>query len=118
MEKKKFTSWGVSFASLALVAGMASYLGIKDNQTKTNSATSAVTTQSSNTTTTSQSTNSQNSSFTIKYPEQTSNSNGTQQTTTQSSNTNGAQQSTTQTVSQDHSSANQHDGFDTTTGGT
>ncbi|MCM2533232.1 hypothetical protein NDK43_13520 [Neobacillus pocheonensis] len=50
MEKKKFTSWGVSFASLALVAGMISYLGItnKDTTSKTNTvAQSQVTNQSS-----------------------------------------------------------------------
>jgi hypothetical protein len=28
LDKKKFTSWGVSFGSLALVAGMVSYLGL------------------------------------------------------------------------------------------
>lgn len=31
MKNKKFISWGVSFSSLALVAGMISYLGITNN---------------------------------------------------------------------------------------
>lgn len=39
MDKKQFTSWGVSFGSLALVAGMVSYLGLtnKDTTNKANS---------------------------------------------------------------------------------
>lgn len=31
MDKKKFTSWGVGFGSLALVAGMVSYLSFTNN---------------------------------------------------------------------------------------
>lgn len=40
MDKKQFTSWGVSFGSLALVAGMVSYLGLtnKDTTNKANSS--------------------------------------------------------------------------------
>lgn len=33
MDKKQFTSWGVSFGSLALVAGMVSYLGLTNKDT-------------------------------------------------------------------------------------
>jgi hypothetical protein len=33
LDKKQFTSWGVSFGSLALVAGMVSYLGLAKNTT-------------------------------------------------------------------------------------
>lgn len=35
MDKKKFTTWGVSFASLALVTGMVSYLGFNNKDTNT-----------------------------------------------------------------------------------
>lgn len=42
MDKKKFTSWGVSFGSLALVAGMVSYLGLT---TANKTANANVTTQ-------------------------------------------------------------------------
>lgn len=40
MDKKKGISWGVSFGSLALVAGMVSYLGLS-NGGKTNGQTTA-----------------------------------------------------------------------------
>jgi hypothetical protein len=33
LDKKQFTSWGVSFGSLALVAGMVSYLGLTNKNT-------------------------------------------------------------------------------------
>ncbi|MCP8970670.1 hypothetical protein [Ectobacillus ponti] len=46
MEKKKFTSWGISFASLALVAGAMAYFGITD-QTTNQSGTQAVQSQAS-----------------------------------------------------------------------
>jgi hypothetical protein len=51
MKKKKFTSWGVSFASIALVAGMMSYMGItnKDKTSQTNTVAQAQTTQKSQT---------------------------------------------------------------------
>ena len=41
MDKKKLTIWGISFSSLALVAGMVSYLGItnKDTASQTQAAT-------------------------------------------------------------------------------
>jgi hypothetical protein len=100
MEKKKFTSWGVSFASLALVAGMMSYMGItnKDTASKTNTLAQAqVTTQS---TQPSQSNNTQiDSSSTNQVPNQTSNNSESQ-------------------PSVDQLTFNQHGGFDTTTGGT
>lgn len=97
MDKKKLTSWGVSFSSLALVAGMMGYLGIT-NKNATNKSNTTVQTQvtSQNTTQGQQSGNNQNSSFTFTGPNQTTNNNGTQQTTNQS---------------------HQHGGFDTTTGG-
>jgi hypothetical protein len=50
MDKKKFTPWGVSFSSLALVAGMMGYLGIThiDTSSQTNTvAQTQATTQSS-----------------------------------------------------------------------
>jgi predicted PurR-regulated permease PerM len=95
MEKKKFTSWVVSFASLALVAGMMSYMGItnKDTASKTNTLAQAqVTTQS--TIQQAQSNNTPN-----QVPNQTSNNSESQQ-------------------SFDQSISDQHGGFDTTTGGT
>lgn len=98
MDKKKFTSWGVSFASLALVAGMMSYLEStnKDTTSKTSAvAQSQVTTQ--NSTQDSQNGNNQNSSPIIEIPNQTGNS--------------GSQQSMNQSFSR------QHGNFDTTTGG-
>jgi hypothetical protein len=43
LDKKSFTSWGVSFGSLALVAGMVSYLGLtaKDTTAKSNQSQAA-----------------------------------------------------------------------------
>ncbi|MDQ6600627.1 hypothetical protein [Bacillus salipaludis] len=97
MNKKKFTSWSVSFASLAFVAGMISYLGInKDTINKTTATTQAqVTTQSP--------TQSGSSSITYELPNRNRISD--------------SKQSNTQSVSQDQSFS-QHGGFDTTTGGT
>ena len=94
MNKKKVTSWGVSFASIALVAGMMSYLGItnKDTTNKTNTvAQSQVSTQSST----------QQSQINYEIPNQTTDSSGSQQST-----------------STDQTFASQHGSFDTTTGGT
>lgn len=88
MNKKKLTSWGVSFSSLALVAGMIGYLGTANKNTSSPTNTVAqtqATTQSST----------QNSSA-ISYKLPTDNSS--------------SQQSSL--------SDNQHGGFDTTTGGT
>jgi hypothetical protein len=102
MQKRKFTSWGVSFASLALVAGMMSYMGIsnKDDTSKTTTtAQTQVTEQSS----TQSSTQSGNSSISYQLPNESSNSD--------------SQQSDSQTISQDESFS-QHGEFDTTTGGT
>jgi hypothetical protein len=48
MEKKKFTSWGVSFASLALVAGMMSYLGVTNKNTSSKTTTAVQSRQSLN----------------------------------------------------------------------
>ena len=104
MNKKKWTSWSVSFSSIALVAGMIGYLGItnKDTSNKTNTVAQA--------TTQSLTQNSQSGS-TIRYdlPSQTSSnsSSGTQ-----------TQQTNSQSSSTSQSSEGQHGGFDTTTGGT
>ena len=106
MKKQKFTSWGVSFASLALVAGMMSYMGIKKDTT-TNTASEATT---QNTTQSAQSSSNQDSSITYDIPSQSTD-------TTGSTDTNGTQASDQQ-VSQDNSFPSQHGGFDTTTGGT
>ncbi|MDP4084307.1 MAG: hypothetical protein Q8934_06780 [Bacillota bacterium] len=106
MEKKKFTTWGVSFTSLALVAGMISYLGISNKETasQVNKATqSQAITQ--NSTDKIQGGNNQNSSFTYELPNQ-------------SSDNNGSQSSFNQSTQNDQSSSNQHGNFDTTTGGT
>ncbi|MDP4128217.1 MAG: hypothetical protein Q8912_14950 [Bacillota bacterium] len=102
MNKKKWTSWGVSFSSIALVAGMIGYLGItnKDTSSKTNTVAQA---------TTKSSTQSSQSGSTISYeiPSQTtSNSNSA------------ASQTNTQSSSTSQSFEGQHGGFDTTTGGT
>lgn len=102
MKQKKFTSWGVSFASLALVAGMMSYMGItnKDKTSQTNTVAQAQTaTQAS------QSANNQNSTISYEIPNQTTNKNA-------------SQTSTNQTSSSDQSLSGQHGNFDTTTGGT
>jgi hypothetical protein len=91
----------VSFASLALVAGMISYLGItnKDTTNKTNTVAQAqITTQSSGQ-------QSQSSNITYELPTQTANNSSSEQSNSQSSST-------------DHSLSNQHGNFDTTTGGT
>jgi hypothetical protein len=101
MKQKKFTSWGVSFASLALVAGMMSYMGItnKDKTSQTNTVAQAQTaTQTS--TQASQSVNNQNSTISYEIPNQTANKNASQTSTNQTS------------------SSGQHGNFDTTTGGT
>jgi negative regulator of sigma E activity len=92
MKQKKFTSWGVSFASLALVAGMMSYMGItnKDKTSQTNTVDQTQTTQAS-----------QNSSITYEIPNQTTNT-----------------QSSTNQTSTDSSFSGHHGNFDTTTGGT
>jgi uncharacterized protein (UPF0333 family) len=102
MEKKKFTSWGVSFASLALVAGMMSYLGVTNKNTSSKTTTAA---QSKTITQQSQSGNNQNSSITYEIPNQTADNSRTVQSSDQSS-------------SADQSFTNQHGHFDTTTGGT
>ncbi|ULT56613.1 hypothetical protein L1999_26850 [Neobacillus drentensis] len=112
MKKQKFTSWGVSFASLALVAGMMSYMGIKKDTTANTAA--VATTQ--NTTQSTQSSSNQDSSITYDIPGQTTDTNTTTDTTG-SADTNGTQASDQQ-VSQDNSFPSQHGGFDTTTGGT
>src|SRR4051794_1029512 len=119
MAKKKFTSWGVSFASLALVAGMMSYMGIKKDTT-TNTATVATT---QNSTQSSQSGSNQDSSITYDVPSQSTNTNtstdsSTSTDTSGSADTSGIGQSDDQSVSQDNSSQGQHGAFDTTTGGT
>ena len=88
MDKKKFTPWGVSFSSLALVAGMMGYLGIthKDTSSQTNTvAQTQATTQSST---------QSGLSISYKLP---------------------ADHSSSQ---QSSSFEGQHGGFDTTTGGT
>ena len=112
MKKQKFTSWGVSFASLALVAGMMSYMGIKKDTT-INTATMATT---QNSTQSSQSRSNQDSSITYEVPSQSTDSSTS--TDTSGSTDNSGTQSDDQSVSQDNSSQGQHGGFDTTTGGT
>jgi len=107
MSKKRFTSWGMSFASVALVAGMMSYMGIKKDTTSNTTAVAA--TQNT------QSSSSQDSSITYEVPGQ---STTTSTDTNGSTDTNATGQSDDQTVSQDHSFPSQHGGFDTTTGGT
>ncbi len=102
MDKKKFTSWGVSFASLALVGGMMSYLGITNKDTSSKTTTAA---QSKVITQQSQSGINQNSSITYEIPNQSTDNNGSGQSGNQSS-------------SSDQSFTNQHGHFDTTTGGT
>ena len=88
MDKKKLTSWGVSFGSLALVAGMVGYLGITNKNTTTASNVTTAQTQVNNQNSISQSAN----NLTLN---QTANNSGS-----------------------DQSSSNQHHGsFDTTTGG-
>ncbi|MDP4106014.1 MAG: hypothetical protein Q8935_13835 [Bacillota bacterium] len=94
MKQKKFTSWGVSFASLALVAGMMSYMGITNKEKTSQTSTQA-----------SQSVNNQNSTISYEIPNQTTNKNA-------------SQTSTNQTSSSDQSLSGQHGNFDTTTGGT
>jgi len=115
MKKKKFTSWGVSFASLALVAGMMSYMGIKKDTTT--NTTAVATTQSS------QSGSTQDSSITYEVPSQSTDTTGSTNTsgstdTCGTTDTSGTGQSDDQSVSQDNSFPSQHGGFDTTTGGT
>jgi len=105
MQKKKFTSWGVSFASLALVAGMMSYMGITNKDTTSTVATTHNSTQVY------QSESNQDSSITYEVPSQSTD-------TSESTDTFGTGQSDEQSVSQDHSFSSQHGGFDTTTGGT
>ncbi|MGG3467487.1 hypothetical protein ABES02_08360 [Neobacillus pocheonensis] len=104
MKQKKFTSWGVSFASLALVAGMMSYMGFTNKDTASETPTQAqsqVTTESSSQP--SQSENNQDSSITYEVPDQTTDTSETQQS---------------DNFSEDHSFPSQHGSFDTTTGGT
>jgi hypothetical protein len=98
MDKKKVTSWGVSFASMAIFAGMMSYLGISN---KTTTTTQAQGITQSNTQNTTQSTT-QNDGPAINYQLPNQNTDST---------------SNNQRFSLDQS-FNQHSGFDTTTGGT
>ncbi|WHY66711.1 hypothetical protein [Neobacillus sp. SuZ13] len=114
MQKKKFTSWGVSFASLALVAGMMSYMGITNKDT-TSTTTTVATTQ--NSTQVYQSESNQDSSITYEVPSQSTDTSASTDTN-ESTDTFGTGQSDDQAVSQDHSFPSQHRGFDTTTGGT
>ncbi|PFN98764.1 hypothetical protein COJ85_20555 [Bacillus sp. AFS076308] len=113
MQKKKFTSWGVSFASLALVAGMMSYMGIKKDTTT--NTTAVATTQ--NSTQSSQSGSTEDSSITYEVPSQSTDTTGSTNTSG-TTDTSGTGQSDNQSVSQDNSFPSQHGGFDTTTGGT
>lgn len=106
MKQKKFTSWGVSFASLALVAGMMSYMGFTNKDTAsdtTKAVQSQVTTERSSQPSLSE--NNQDSSITYEVPDQTT-------------DTSESQQSDNQSFSEDHSFPSQHGSFDTTTGGT
>ncbi|MEH7076002.1 hypothetical protein [Neobacillus drentensis] len=113
MQKKKFTSWGVSFASLALVAGMMSYMGMTNKDTT--STTTVATTQ--NFSQSSQSESNQDSSMTYEVPSQSTDTSAFTDSS-ESTDTNGTGQSDDQSFSQDHSFPGQLGGFDTTTGGT
>lgn len=66
MKNKKFISWGVSFSSLALVAGMISYLGVtnKNTASKTNPTVQAPTTAQSSVQPAISQSSSQNQTFT------------------------------------------------------
>lgn len=112
MEKKSFTPWGVSFASLALVAGMVGYLGFTNKASLNKSNQTIASTQNSN-----QQTPSQNG--------------GNQNTSGSSADDNGGAFSSDNNQSTfDNGSSGQdnnqfsggdfghHGGFDTTTGGT
>lgn len=126
MDKKKFTSWGVSFGSLALVAGMVSYLGLSAKTVKANPTLQTPTT-SQNANQPSQTIGGDNSQSSFDDNSSSDNSglnsdNGSSATfgnDTQSSD-NGLSSNTSP---QDNGSFNggssgQQQGFDTTTGGT
>lgn len=101
MDKKNFTSWGVSFASLALVAGMMSYLGIPNNHTTSKSNMAAVPSPTGNQSS-AQATQSGNNESSSQASQATDNS-GSQQT---------------MNTSPPEGQFNQQGNFDTTTGGT
>jgi hypothetical protein len=96
MDKKTFTSWGVGFGSLALVAGMVSYLGITNKGT--NNSMAATQYQGGNQSSIQQS---PNSSFNV----------GSDQTAGNS------QQAMNQSPGTGNSFFGQFGGFNTTTGG-
>ncbi|MDQ0196935.1 hypothetical protein [Neobacillus ginsengisoli] len=114
MNKKQRISWGVSFSSLALVAGMVSYLGLT-NGDKTSNQITARQNSSSNKNTSqqhfNQNTDGSNQSF---FDDNSTNSDAF------SSNNGNSLDNGNNSQNQDSfgGGARQRGGFDTTTGGT
>ncbi|MCQ6278433.1 hypothetical protein [Bacillus sp. EB600] len=82
MDKKQFTFWGVSFGSLALVAGMVSYLGLNTKDTTAKSNQSPASSQNSIQQVPSQTENSQNTFGSRANDNDASSSSGDDQPTT------------------------------------
>lgn len=109
MDKKQKISWGVSFSSLALVAGMVSYLGLSNND-KTNNHSSQQNRQQSQDGAGLPS--SQGDSFNQTFGSQINPNDGSNFDNSTGTNDQQDQFST------DGSLSAHHRGFDTTTGGT
>jgi hypothetical protein len=112
MKPKKITSWGVSFASLALVAGMTGYLGFTHKDSLSKSNPSLASTQNSNQQTPSQNGNNSKSSI----GSSTNDDGDSTDDNNQSSFHNGSSGQDNNQLS--NGSFGQHRGLDTTTGGT
>jgi hypothetical protein len=120
LDKKQRISWGVSFGSLALVAGMVSYLGLSNGDKANNQSTSNQNNNVLNQ-------QSQDNGFSQGQIDQGQSSNGDQSSQLNGGSSNNNFDNNTQFFG-DSSGQNQfsnngrgsghHHGFDTTTGGT
>jgi hypothetical protein len=119
LDKKQRISWGVSFGSLALVAGMVSYLGLSNGDKANNQMAAGQNLPSNNNTNNQQSQDGFNSQLGQDQNQSIDNSvNGDSSSQIDQNdqffgNTDGSNQ-----FSNGGPSAGHHHGFDTTTGGT
>lgn len=117
LDKKQRISWGVSFGSIALVAGMVSYLGLSNGDKTNNQATFS----SSNNTNQQQSNQNTNDTTQSFFDNNSNNSNGFSDNNGNSfNNSNGSLNDGSAQQSQDSfgGHSKHQGGFDTTTGGT